>query len=437
MAAQEGGVIRGINYTKGQSFKAAAGSSGNAQADGAGGSAKYRNAGDTLYYRRHDSANESKYPVAICGTNNNWVDGWYKIDIMPRATYTINLTHGGDSTNDSSTTKTWGTSLTLPTPKRSNTQADGYTVTYNYGGNGKGNESVTVKNTTSYSFQGWTIDGTSGITTYSPTENNFGGTAASTKTATASWSSNTTKGSVTLPTPSWANTTTSGTVTYNASTNGGTTDKASDSVNLTVTHTFQGWYNNGSYVAMGNTSYTPTASVTLTAKWDTKTTGSATVKLPTASKASSTASRTVTINANSGSTTVSSLKSNATVTYESNGWWTSASGGNQVGKNGDSITLSTAPITYYAQFTSKTGSYSAVTLPTAAQCTRSGHTLKGFATSSSATTAAYAPGASYTPSGNVTLYAVWEEMAGRVYIKKDGTWVEAKAIYTKVNGAWV
>jgi hypothetical protein len=188
---------------------------------------------------------------------------------------------------------------------------------------------------------------------------------------------------------------------------------------------------------MGNTKYTPTANVTLTAKWDTKSSGSATVKLPTASKANGTASRTVTINANSGSTTVSSLKSNATVKYESTGWWTSASGGNKVGKNGDSITPSTAPITYYAQFSGTTGSYSAVTLPTAAQCTRSGYSLKGFATSQSATTAAYSPGASYTPSGNVTLYAVWEEIAGKVYTKKNGAWVEAKAIYTKVNGSWI
>jgi hypothetical protein len=435
MATQNGGVIRGIEYKVGQQFTAAATLTGKAQADGGGSDAKQRKAGDKLYYRKHDK--DATYQVAICGTNNTWVDGWYKVDIVPRATYKINLSHGGDSTNDTSTTKTWGVSLTLPTPDRADTTPDGYTVTYNYGGNGKGNESVTVKNTTSYTFQGWTIDGTSGIRTYSPTENNFGGTAASEKTATAGWSSNTTKGSVTLPTPSWANTTTSGKVTYNASTNGGTTDKASDDVNLTVTHTFQGWYNGSSYVAMGNTKYTPTANVTLTAKWDTKSSGSATVKLPTASKANGTASRTVTINANSGSTTVSSLKSNATVKYESTGWWTSASGGNKVGKNGDSITPSTAPITYYAQFSGTTGSYSAVTLPTAAQCTRSGYSLKGFATNNSATTASYLPGASYTPSGNVTLYAVWEEVAGKVYTKKNGAWVEAKAIYTKVNGSWI
>ena len=436
MAAQEGGVIRGINYTKGQSFKAAAGSSGNAQADGGGGSAKYRNAGDTLYYRRHDKANETRYPVAICGTNNNWVDGWYKIDLMPRATYPITLTHNGDSGNSTSITKTWGVSLTLPTPTRSNTTADGYTVTYSPG-NGGSNTTDKQKNTTSYTFTGWTIDGSSGITTYSPSEPNFDGTVVSSKTATGNWSSSTTKGSVTLPTPTWANTTTSGTVTYNASTNGGTSTKASDTVNLKVTHTFNGWYNGSTKVGNAGASYKPTANVTLTGNWTNTSSGSANITLPTASKSNSTASRTVTINANSGSTTVSSLKSNATVTYKSNGWWTAASGGSKVGADGASITPSTAPITYYAQFSGTTGSYSAVTLPTATQCTRSGYSLKGFATNNSATTAAYLPGASYTPSGNVTLYAVWEEIAGKVYTKKNGAWVEAKAIYTKVNGTWI
>lgn len=436
MAAQEGGVIRGINYTKGQRFTAAAGSSGNAQADGGGGSAKYRNAGDTLYYRRHDKANETRYPVAICGTNNNWVDGWYKIDLMPRATYPITLTHNGDSGNSTSITKTWGVSLTLPTPTRSNTTADGYTVTYSPG-NGGSNTTDKPKNTTSYTFTGWTIDGSSGITTYSPSEPNFDGTVVSSKAATGNWSSNTTKGSVTLPTPQWANTSTSGVITYNASTNGGTTTKSSENYSLSITHTFNGWYSGSTFIGKGGVSYTPTANVTLTGNWTNTTSGSGTVVLPTASKANGTSSRTVTINANGGSSTITSRTSSATVTYTSTGWWTQASGGSKVGNNGATITPSTAPITYYAQFSSSTGSYSAVTLPTAAQCTRTNHTLKGFSTNSTATTATYAPGASFTPSGNTTLYAVWESLAGKLYIKKDGAWVEAKAVYTKVNGAWV
>ncbi|MCL2056124.1 MAG: InlB B-repeat-containing protein [Oscillospiraceae bacterium] len=40
---------------------------------------------------------------------------------------------------------------------------------------------------------------------------------------------------------------------------------------------------------------------------------------------------------------------------------------------------------------------------------RNGFTFQGWATSSSATTAQYQPGGSYTPDENVTLYAVWQE----------------------------
>lgn len=428
------GYIKGKWYDTGNAFTAAATVKGNASNNGSGGSAKQVSAGATAWYRNHSTAGVS-YPIAICTTNNAWVDGWYPLSIIPAATYTITLTHNGDSGNTGSLTKTWGSSINLPTPTRSNTTASGYTVTYSYG-NGNSNTSTTVTNTTSYSFSGWTKDGSSVSSPYNPSEGDFSG-PASNITLVGNWSSSTTKGSVTLPTPTWANTTTSGTVTYNASNNGGTTSKASDTVNLSVTHTFNGWYSGSTKIGNGGATYTPTANITLTGNWTTTTSGSANITLPTASKSNSTTSRTVTINANGGSTTVSSRTSSATVTYKSNGWWTAASGGTKVGADGASITPSTAPITYYAQFTSTTGSYSAVTLPTASQCTRTNYNLKGFATSSTATTAAYAPGASYTPSGNVTLYAVWEELTGKVYVKKDGAWVQAKAVYTKVNGAWV
>lgn len=442
------GNIRGKYYAEGNSFKANVTTKGNASSGGGATSASQISSGATIYYRKHSAG--AAYPIAVCKTNNNWVDGWYPLNIVPWATYPVYLDANGGSGVAESITKTWGTNYTLPEPTtaKPSVTSDGYKVTYSYG-NGNANTSVTVKDTTSYTFGYW-VDASSGATIAQPFSDVIkddltgsdsisytGGAAPASRSFKAYWVDSFKRGSVTLPTPTWASTTTSGKVTYNASTNGGTTDKASDNVNLTVTHTFKGWYNNGSYVAMGNTTYTPTANVTLTASWDTKTTGSANIKLPTASKANSTASRTVTINANGGSTTVSSRTSSATVTYTSNGWWTKSTNGDKVGNNGDSITPSTAPITYYAQFTSKTGSYSAVTLPTAAQCTRTNHTLKGFATSSTATTAAYAPGASYTPSGNVTLYAVWEDLTGRVYVKKNGAWVEAKAIYTKVNGAWI
>jgi hypothetical protein len=67
-------------------------------------------------------------------------------------------------------------------------------------------------------------------------------------------------------------------------------------------------------------------------------------------------------------------------------------------------------------------------MPTATQCTRSGYKLLGFSTSNTATTATYAPGASYTPTATTTtLYAVWELDQATVWYKNSsGTWVKGK-----------
>ena len=442
------GYIRGKYYNNRDSFKFNIKFDGSSTSASSDGGAKELAAGTTAWYIKHSAG--AVCPIAVCTTNNTWVDGWYSLDVIPWATYPIYLDANGGSGVEASVTKTWGTNLTLPEPTtaKPSVTTDGYTVTYSPG-NGSSNTTARAKDTTSYTFGYWT-DASSGATIAQP----FSDVVKDTSTAANSvsyreeaapasrsfkayWVDSFKRGSVTLPTPTWANTTTSGTVTYNASSNGGTTTKTSDTVNLSVTHTFNGWYSGSTKIGNGGATYTPTANITLTGNWTTTSTGSANITLPTASKANGTSSRTVTINANGGSTTVSSRTSSATVTYTSTGWWTAASGGTKIGNNGASVTPSTAPITYYAQFSSSTGSYSSVQLPTATECTRSGYALKGFATSNSATTASYSPGASYTPSGNVTLYAVWEEIAGKIYIKKDGAWVEAKAVYTKVNGTWI
>ncbi len=80
--------------------------------------------------------------------------------------------------------------------------------------------------------------------------------------------------------------------------------------------------------------------------------------------------------------------------------------------NGSFTPPSTATITYNANGgrnapSSMTAACNTtVTLSTKVP-TRSGYVFKGWATSSSATMAQYQPGASYTVTGNVTLYAVW------------------------------
>lgn len=79
-------------------------------------------------------------------------------------------------------------------------------------------------------------------------------------------------------------------------------------------------------------------------------------------------------------------------------------------------------------------STASVTLPTTTQCTRAGYTLLGFATSDTATTATYLPGATYTPTATIILYAIWERN-NVVKIYHNGSWVLAPS-YIYINGEW-
>lgn len=67
--------------------------------------------------------------------------------------------------------------------------------------------------------------------------------------------------------------------------------------------------------------------------------------------------------------------------------------------------------------------------------TRSGYTFLGWATSSTATTATYKPGAAVNTSAT-TLYAVWKSNGPTLRVKVNGAWKTATAVYVKVNGTW-
>lgn len=275
----------------------------------------------------------------------------------------------------------------------------------------------------------------SGTVTYSPVTytvsyNANGGTgapSAQTKTHGTALTLSSTK-------PTKSSTTATGyTVTFDG--NGGTPSKTSATATNTTKYTFSKWNTKAdgsgtSYSAGG--SYTANAAATLYAQYTSSTTKGS-VTTATATKSNGSASRKVTINANGGSSTVTSRTSTATITYACSGWYTAASGGTKRAAAGSSYTPS-ASETVYAQWTATTGDYPAVTLPTATQCTKVGFTLLGFATTSTATTAAYAPGSSYTPSTAVTLYAVWQA-AGLVYID-NGTSEEAYQAFIDNGSDW-
>lgn len=122
---------------------------------------------------------------------------------------------------------------------------------------------------------------------------------------------------------------------------------------------------------------------------------------------------TVTFNGNGGTPSVTSATATDTTTYTFSSWNTAADGSGTSYSSGGSYTAD-ASATLYAQYTGSAAKGS-VTTPAATQIERAGFSLLGFAANSSAATAAYAPGESFTPASDVTLYAVWQA-EGLVYI---------------------
>jgi uncharacterized repeat protein (TIGR02543 family) len=193
------------------------------------------------------------------------------------------------------------------------------------------------------------------------------------------------------------------TITGNA--NGGTWSGSNGSASRTPKYTYsQNKWNTksdgtGTGYASG-ASYTANAAMALYAIWNTSTSYAYTYALPSGTPAKN-QTVTVTFNANGGSTTKTSQTSTRAMTFS--GWYTAASGGTKR----TTASQVSASETVYAHYGDGTSAYPSVTLPTASQCTRTGYTLLGFATSATATSAAYSPGDSYTPTAGITLYAVW------------------------------
>ena len=325
-----------------------------------------------------------------------WVDGKWKYSgnitlyaQWTRVTYTVdyNINYTG-GTNPSSVTVNAGDSITLPSPTRS-----GYTLAGWYtsasGGTKVGNagDSYTPSGSIPLYAQ-WTK------VTYTVAYNiNYtGGTNPSSVTVNAG-------ASTTLPNP-----TRSG-------------------------YTLAGWYTSasgGDRVGNGGDSYIPSGNTTLYAQW-TKVTYTVAYNI---NYTGGTNPSSVTVNAGDSTTLPNPTRSG----YTFNGWYTSASGGDRVGNAGDSYAPS-GNTTLYAQWTRVTYtveysiSYTGGTNPSSVTVnagdsttlpnpTRSGYTLNGWYTSASGGTKVGNAGASYTPSGNTTLYAQWT--ANRYTVTYDG-----------------
>ncbi|MBQ9343270.1 MAG: leucine-rich repeat protein, partial [Clostridia bacterium] len=116
---------------------------------------------------------------------------------------------------------------------------------------------------------------------------------------------------------------------------------------------------------------------------------------------SSAGSYAVVFNANGGSVNPSSAEAERTTRYSFQSWNTAVNGSGSSYAPGGVYTTDEA-VTLYAQWQNTTIT-AAITLPTPS---RDGYVFMGWATSS---TAAMGMTGSYTPEGNIILYAVWEE----------------------------
>lgn len=349
-----------------------------------------------------------------------------KVTVPARASYTISYNANNGTGAPVGTTKWYNEDLTLSTtkPTRSgytflgwSTSSTATSATYAAGGKYTANSGATL-------YAVWKAN------TYTVSYAANGGTGTTTAQTKTHDVSLTLRSALTR-----ASSSTSYTVTLNA--NGGSATGDSDNkltATTTTSYAWAGWKSSAdskTYSAGG--SYTLNQATTMTAQWTTSTSGG-TVTLPTPTRSG----------------------------WTFNGWYTASSGGTKAGNAGASYRPASS-ITLYAQWTQSTWtvSYNAnqgsgapasqtktqgVTLTLSSTVpTRTGYDFLGWSTSSTATTATYQPGGSYTADAAATLYAVWREKTYTItYNANGGTWAPAattkrytqNATITSTNPTW-
>ena len=396
----------------------------------------------TFYGQQTDAVVASlTFPVSLSGGTysgsgtSTFLGGSWSVT-LPAHTYAISYSLNGGSAGTTTTqTKTHGTHLTLhDAASRDDSTETGYKVIFDTnGGDIPGESSATATDIYKYSFAGWKSSSTGNI--WSAKAINFDENNVT--TLEAQWDSSITRGAIITPTCSRSNETDTRTVSFDA--NGGSCSTTSADSIATITYTMNGWYtaaSGGDKRADNGGSYTPLENETIYAQWESSAGSYSQVILPSASKASTTASREVIFDANGGICLTTSLNSTSTITYTQTGWYTAASGGIKKGDVGESY-LPASEETLYAQFSSATDGFAAIALPAVA---RDGYKFKGWATSKDAfsgSTTTYIPNAD----GEV-LYAIWEEISSggsttpKVYIKINGKWVPGTQMLVKADETW-
>lgn len=190
-----------------------------------------------------------------------------------------------------------------------------------------------------------------------------------------------------------------------------------------ITYTFSKWNTasggsgtdysaGGSYTANSGATlyaqYTSTTSNTGTASYSNNNIGA--LSKPTRAQAT-VATYTVEFDCNGLNFVYSDKTANKKRSYTFGGWATSADA-----TSANASASYTSATTVYAYWT-HTDSTDAINLPTP---TRDGYTFMGWATTAGAKTADIGTG-SYTPTGNITLYAVWGANNSTIHYNNNGT----------------
>lgn len=314
-------------------------------------------------------------------------------------------------TSSTSTSASDPSIKTAPKIDRLESSAGSYTVAFNANGGTCSTTTKSASRTTSYTFEGWNTNTSGTGTNYNANTYYY---FSDSDTLYAKWSSSTSTASITLP---------------NAERTG---------------YTFKGWSTNPTATSGRTGSYTPTGNETLYAIWAAN---SYSVKFNGNGSTSGTMSNqsftygsaqaltanifkreyTVTYNYNYSGSTNTTAKATATF----NGWATSATGAKKYNDK-ESVSNLTDSGTYdlYANWT-----LGSVTLPAPG---RTGYNFKGWATTSTATSGKTG---SYTPQGNITLYAIWE-VANFIttitrYISDSATGAKQCEVYYYIDDKWM
>lgn len=351
----------------------------------------------------------------LSGTVKTYTQSFYPNGAASGSTVTGTKTHDSTYYLLSSMPSSWS--------KKSSVTSN-YTVTLN-GNGGSSPASKTSTKTTSYTLGGWREGSTSGTVR----SLGYGYATNAAQKWYASWNGSDSWNSIVLGSTSRSNTTSTGyTVQFNN--NGGTTTPSSKTATNTTRYSFSSWNtaSNGSGTSYNSTSsYTFTGSTTLYAQW-TSSLSRGSITLPAAiNRNSSSTSYTITFNENFSGGGTSNQTSTKTISYSFAGWNTNSSGTGSNYSANSSYTPSSSH-TLYAKWTSST-SQNSITLPSPS---RTGYKFLGWGTSASATSPSYSGGSAITPTGNMSLYAIWGATT-QTYIYHNGKWMQALKYVWNLN----